>query len=101
METKMILGVVLCAVVVFIIGALIKKSGDGNKQKEFVHLSVDPQGKFRDYSWVSKLNISELSDNKRFGRFKVTFGDGTKKTLVGNLATILEVNNVESFYEIK
>lgn len=101
METKMILGVVLCAVVVFIIGALIKKLGDGNKPKGVAHLSVAPQGKLRNYSVVSKLNISELCDTKRFGRFKVTLSDGTKKTLVGNLATILEVNNVESFYEIK
>lgn len=101
METKMILGVVLCAVVVFIIGALIKKLGDGNKPKEVV---VNPVGTYRKESapnTFSKGYGAMLRDTQRFGRFKVTFGDGTKKTLVGNLATILEVNNVESFYEIK
>ena len=100
METKMILGVVLCAVVVFIIGALIKKLGDGNKPKEVV---VNPVGTYRKQSApciFSKGYGDDVSTN-RFGRFKVTLGDGTKKTLVGNLATILEVNNVESFYEIK
>ena len=101
METKMILGVVLYAVVVFIIGALIKQLGDGNKPKE---VEVNPIGTYRNESapnTFSKGYSAILSDTKRFGRFKITLSDGTQKTLVGSLATILEVNNVESFYEIK
>lgn len=100
METKMILGVVLCVVVVFIIGALIKKLGDGNKPKE---VEVNPVGIHRkgNSEFIYPSPYIKGGDNDRFGRFKVTLGDGTKKTLVGNLATILEVNNVESFYEIK
>lgn len=96
----MILGVVLCAVVVFIIGALIKKLGDGNKPKE---VEVNPVGTSRKGSLSATYSkaYGGKSDTQRFGRFKVTLPDGTKKTLVGNLTTILEVNNVESFYEIK
>lgn len=100
METKMILGVVLCAVVVFAIGALIKWLGDSNKPKE---VKVNHVGTHRKQSapcTFSRGYGGDVSSN-RFGRFKVTLCDGTKKTLVGNLATILEINNVESFYEIK
>lgn len=100
METKMILGVVLCAVVVFIIGALIKKLGDGNKPKEVVVNHVGTHRKVNS-EIISPSQYTKGGDDDRFGRFKVTLGDGTKKTLVGNLATIIEVHNVESFYEIK
>jgi hypothetical protein len=100
METKIILGVVLCAVAVFFIGELIKKLSDGNKPKE---IEVNPVGTYRKESASATYSkaYGGKPDTQRFGRFKVTSGDGTKRTLVGNLATILEVNNVESFYEIK
>jgi hypothetical protein len=96
METKIILGVILCVVVIFTIGSLIKWLGDLNKPKE---VKANPVGKYREVEYPSYHK--KVGETNRFGRFKVTLGDGTKKTLVGNLATILEVNNVESFYEIK
>lgn len=101
MESQVMLGIVVFALFVAAIGVLVKYFTKHNKPYQSVE--VNPVGTYRPASSVKVPSAPHGQDftAKKFGRYKVTLVGGKQKTLVGNLATILETNSVESYYEIK
>ena len=99
MESQVMLGIVVFALFVVAIGTLVKYLTKHNKPYQSVE--VNPVGTHRPSLSAAKVFSAPYgSVENKFGRFKVTLADGTKKTIVGNLKTILEVNSVKDYYEI-
>ena len=96
MESQVMLGIVVFVLFIVTIGLLVKYLSKGSQEAQSV--DVNPIGEYRP---TTKVFSTRNSTANKFGRYKITLAGGTQKTLVGNLATILEVNNVESYYEIK
>ena len=99
MESQVMLGIAVFALFVVAIGALIKYFTKHNKPYQSVEVNL--VGTHRPSSAAKVFSAPYGSAEDKFGRFKVTLADGSKKTIVGNLKTILEVNSVKDYYEIK
>jgi flagellar basal body-associated protein FliL len=99
MESQVMLGILLFVLIVVSIGAVIKHLS--KPKNDITFLGIDPVGTHRPSSATKVFSAPYGSAEDKFGRFKVTLADGSKKTIVGNLKTILEVNSVKDYYEIK
>lgn len=90
METKILVGIIICSLLAIAISKIIGKISTLNKKKR-LSLVIDKAG----------VQTYRGKVDNGYGRYKVTLLDGTKRTVVGNISTILEVNDVVDYYEIK
>lgn len=95
MDIKILLGIVLLMVFIAAVILVVNRKGSSYDSKEEV-IVFSPDGTKK----TQKVQKKE-KPSSQFGRFKITLLDGTQKTVVGNLKTILNVNDVKGYHEIK